>query len=526
MNNTHKISTALISVSDKTGIVDLAKKLAQLGIKILSTGGTAKLLQRNEVPVIDVGTYTGFPEILDGRVKTLHPKVHGGILACLDQPEHNAALEQHGISPIGLVIVNLYPFAETAAKGGEFQECIEEIDVGGPCMIRAAAKNHRFTTIITDCGDYQPLIAQLEAHNCATSLQFRQKMAAKAFAKTAYYDAIISNWFMDQEEAVSGQELPETITIPGLRISQLRYGENPHQASAFYKMPLAKDGLATAKVHQGKALSYNNLADASSAYELVCEFNAPTVAIIKHANPCGIAQRADVHTAYLAALACDPKSAFGGIVAFNYPIDSQTAAKLCEHFFEVIIAPEISKDALQLLEAKPSMRVLTLPLFKHTPGLYNFSTMRGGFLMQSSDHLSGYTTDITCVSEQKPDAKLLDELKFAFTLCKYVRSNAIIISANYQGLGIGAGQMSRVDSVEIACRKFNERKGELALTDIVPILASDAFFPFADGIELAAKNGIKAIIQPSGSIRDKDVIERANALGLILMHAGSRHFKH
>jgi phosphoribosylaminoimidazolecarboxamide formyltransferase/IMP cyclohydrolase len=412
--------------------------------------------------------------------------------------------------------------------GASFEECIEQIDVGGPTMIRAAAKNHHYVTVVTHPMDYTPLVAQLEAHQGSTALQFRTNLAVKAFAHTASYDAMIAQWFTasQAQNNPSQEPFPEDLVIAGARKNLLRYGENPHQAAALYQLPGSKEGIASAQMHQGKELSYNNINDANAAMELVSEFSEPAAAIIKHANPCGVSVGNTLAEAYRQAFACDPKSAFGGVIALNRRVEAELAEQILQSFSEVVIAPEIAPEALALFAKKPNIRLLTVPVFlPHAPTTM-VTSLRGGFLLQMRDAISGYQHEMHCVTEAKPSDAMLEELRFAFTVCKHVKSNAIVISARYQVLGTGAGQMSRVDAVRIACGKYQERSATLGMQEVAAVLASDAFFPFADGIEMAAAAGIKAIIQPSGSMRDQEVIARANELGLIIMHTNIRHFKH
>lgn len=511
------VKTALLSVSDKTGLLEFARGLAAVGIKILSTGGTAKTLRDAGVNVIDVSDHTGFPEIMDGRVKTLHPKVHGGLLARRDDAEHLAAMTTQSIEGIDLLVVNLYPFRETVAKGGDYDNCVENIDIGGPAMLRAAAKNHDFVAVLTDPADYAATL--LEITTGGTTLATRKTLAAKTYAMTASYDSAISTWFAGQ----LGEQFPHTLTVSATRVDTLRYGENPHQVAAVYADGSGRKGVVTAKQLQGKELSYNNLNDTDAAFELVAEFDAPTVAIIKHANPCGVATGANMIESYQAALACDPVSAFGGIIALNRPLDGPTASEIVKIFSEVIIAPEITAEARAIMADKKNVRVL------ETGGLPNFAdkrmtlrTISGGYLLQSSDNGHITADELQIVTERAPTPEELADLLFAFRVCKHVKSNAIVYAKGGKTVGIGAGQMSRIDSSRIAAWKANEAGTAIQGS----VVASDAFFPFADGLLAAADAGATAVIQPGGSIKDKDVIAAANERGLAMVMTGMRHFRH
>ncbi len=521
---------ALISVSDKTGLVDLGKALAARGVEILSTGGTAKALADAGIETREVSDYTGFPEMMDGRVKTLHPKVHGGLLALRDDPEHRAAMEAHGIEPIDLVVVNLYPFEDTVAGGAAPQACIEQIDIGGPAMIRSAAKNHAFVTIVVDPEDYPAVIADLDALDGAVSFDLRRRLAARAYARTARYDAAIAAWFAGQ----AGETFPETLTLTASRREILRYGENPHQSAAFYIAPgTPRPGVSSARQLQGKALSYNNLGDTDAAFELVSEFapaDGAAVAIIKHANPCGVAVAESPIEAYRKALACDPVSAFGGIVALNGRLDEDTARAITERFTEVVIAPEITPAAAEVLAAKKNLRVLETGGLADpaAPGLV-LRSVAGGYLVQTRDNGRIEAADLKVVTKRQPNARELADLIFAFRVCKHVKSNAIIYVRDGATVGIGAGQMSRVDSAMIAARKAEDAARAAGLE--VPatrgsVVASDAFFPFADGLLAAARAGATAVIQPGGSIRDDEVIAAADEAGLAMVFTGMRHFRH
>jgi len=523
---TISISRALISVSDKTGLEALGQFLADKGVEILSTGGSAKALADAGVEVIEVADYTGFPEMMDGRVKTLQPKIHGGILARRDDDGHRAAMEAHAIGPIDLVVVNLYPFEATVAKGAEFDDCIENIDIGGPALIRAAAKNHDFVAVVIEPGQYEALTAEMSAHGGATTLDLRRRFAAAAYARTGAYDAAISRWFA----GVGGEKLPERLVVAGSRGPLLRYGENPHQAAAFYADGSARPGVATAEQVQGKDLSYNNLNDTDAAFELVAEFDRPTVAIIKHANPCGVASADTVLDAYPRALACDPVSAFGGIVACNRIIDAAAAEAITGIFTEVIIAPGADAEARAIIAKKKNLRLLLTGAMPDpgSPGL-TLRSIAGGILVQGRDVAPADAPNLKVVTKRVPTKTELADMAFAFTVCKHVKSNAIIYAKDRRTVGIGAGQMSRVDSARIAAWKAEEAArgaGEDGNRLKGSAVASDAFFPFADGLMAAAQAGASAVIQPGGSIRDDEVIAAADEAGLAMGLTGVRHFRH
>jgi phosphoribosylaminoimidazolecarboxamide formyltransferase / IMP cyclohydrolase len=519
MQNLQKISRCLISVSDKSGIVELAQNLVARGVEIISTGGTCKLLAEKKIPVKDISDFTGFPEMMDGRVKTLHPKVHGALLAVLDNPEHVAAAKAHDIESIDLLIINLYPFVETVAKTTDEEEIIENIDIGGPAMVRSASKNFAYKTVITDASQYQNLIAEMEKNSNATSFEFRQKMAAAAFKNIADYDLAISSWFNQSDFSLRGNLKQE-----------LRYGENSHQKAAVFSTPsfngVTVGGIVNAKQLQGKELSYNNLNDSDAAYNLVLEFEKPACAIIKHANPCGTAIGSNLVEAYKSALSSDPKSAFGGIVALNGKIDEALAVELSKMFFEVIIAKEIDEKAKEVLATKKNLRVLIAD-FKKSAEI-QVRSISGGFLIQELDHKNIAKNDLKLVTTKSASESEVEQLVFAMNVCKHVKSNAVIVTSNFQTVGIGAGQMSRVDSCEIACKKASQFfDGEKNIDKAKGgILASDAFFPFADNIEIAASYGISAIIAPGGSMRDEEVIAKANEKGIALYFIETRHFKH
>jgi len=524
-----KIERALISVSDKTGLLDFASALAGHGIEILSTGGTARALQGAGIAVKDIAEHTGFPEMMDGRLKTLHPKVHGGLLAIRGNAEHARAALTHGIAPIDLLVVNLYPFEATAAKDAAFDACIENIDIGGPAMIRAAAKNHAAVTVLVDASDYPVVLAELARYGGATSPALRRKLAAKAYARTAAYDAAISGWFA---KAI-GEEAPAWRAFGGRLAQELLYGENPHQRAALYVSPGARPGVATATQHQGKELSYNNLADADAAIELVAEFDpraAAAVAIIKHANPCGVAVGATLSEAYAKAFRCDPVSPFGGIIALNRPIDAAAAAQITQILTEIVIAPDASAEAKAIFAAKKNLRLLTTGCLPdpRAPGLL-FRSLSGGFLVQSRDNGVVEDLKLEVVTKRQPTAQELADLKFAFKVCKHVKSNAIVFAKDGATVGIGAGQMSRVDSARIAAWKSQEAaKADGQSEPLVrgAVVASDAYFPFADGLLAAAEAGATAVIQPGGPLRDQVVIEAADAKGLAMVFSGVRHFRH
>ncbi len=530
------VRRALLSVSDKAGLIDFARGLAKHGVELISTGGTAKALAQAGLKVVDVSAVTGFPEMMDGRVKTLHPRIHGGLLALRDEPSHAAAMKEHGIEGIDLLVSNLYPFEETVARQASFDETIENIDIGGPAMIRAAAKNHGYVAVVVDTEDYVSLIAELDANKSTLSLATRRSLAAKAYARTAAYDAAISNWFLGAlTSGKKAEELkPPTYFALGGRLKQsLRYGENPHQWAAFYLTGGKRFGVATAEQIGGKELSYNNINDTDAAYEAVAEFDAKehaAVAIIKHANPCGVATAKTLAEAYLLALRCDPVSAYGGIVACNRTLDGATAEQLAKIFTEVIIAPEADADARRILSAKKNLRLLIaggLP-DPATPGI-SLRKVSGGFLLQSRDNGRVAKDGLRVVTKRKPSAHELDDLVFAFKVAKHVKSNTIVYAKDGATVGIGAGQMSRVDSARIAAWKAQEAAKAAGLSESLAkgsAVASDAFFPFADGLIAAAEAGATAVIQPGGSIRDDEVIAAADERGLAMVFTGMRHFRH
>lgn len=525
-----KVTRALLSVSDKTGLADLGKALAGHGVELVSTGGTAAALREAGLAVRDISDLTGFPEMMDGRVKTLHPKVHGGLLAVRDDADHAAAMEEHAIGAIDLVIVNLYPFAETVRVDARREEIIENIDIGGPSMLRSAAKNHRYVAVVTDPADYDSLIEELDANDGKTSLGLRKRLAAKAFSTTADYDAMIASWFAFAD---LGETFPGKLQIPLTKQADLRYGENPHQTAALY-VPSAGGlhHIAKARQLQGKALSYNNLNDADAAYELICEFPEamPACAIVKHANPCGVAVGASQLEAYKAALACDTVSAFGGIVAVNRPLDAETAAAITEIFTEVVIAPDADAAAQEIFAKKKNLRLLltgNLPP-PDLPGL-TMKTIAGGVLFQSRDGGSVGEGDLKVVTKRAPSDRELADCLFAWKVAKHVKSNAIVYARDGSTAGIGAGQMNRLESARIAAWKAQdaaEKAGWDEPRTRGSAVASDAFFPFADGLLTAAEAGATAVIQPGGSMRDDEVTAAADEAGLAMVFTGMRHFRH
>ncbi|MBC7152420.1 MAG: bifunctional phosphoribosylaminoimidazolecarboxamide formyltransferase/IMP cyclohydrolase [Rhizobium sp.] len=524
-----KIRTALLSVSDKSGIVELAAALNAMGVRLLSTGGTHKAIAAAELPVTDVSDVTGFPEIMDGRVKTLHPNVHGGLLAIRDDAEHAEAMRVHGIEAIDLSVINLYPFEEVRAAGGDYPTTVENIDIGGPAMIRASAKNHAYVTVLTDPSDYPALLEALKADDCQTTYALRQQFAAKAFARTAAYDAVISNWFA---EALS-IDMPQYRAIGGSLKEAMRYGENPHQSAGFYVTGDQRPGVATATLLQGKQLSYNNINDTDAAFELVAEFPAeqgPACAIIKHANPCGVATGPSLVEAYKRALACDSTSAFGGIIALNQMLDAATAEEIVKLFTEVIIAPTVSDEAKAIIAAKPNLRLLTTGALPdpRARGIVA-KTVSGGLLVQSRDNVMVEDLELKVVTRRAPTPTELEDMKFAFKIAKHVKSNAVIYAKDGQTAGIGAGQMSRVDSARIAALKAEDAAKALGLAEPLTkgsAVASEAFYPFADGLLAAIAAGATAVIQPGGSMRDAEVIAAADEHNVAMVFTGIRHFRH
>jgi phosphoribosylaminoimidazolecarboxamide formyltransferase/IMP cyclohydrolase len=518
------IRRALISVSDKSGLVPLALALAAHGVEILSTGGSAKALREAGVSVTEVSDHTGFPEIMDGRVKTLVPQIHGGILGRRDVPEHVEQMRTYGIAPIDLVAVNLYPFEATMAKGAPHDECVENIDIGGPALIRAAAKNHDFVAVLTDPDQYVELLAELSSSG-GTSLLLRRRLAGEAYARTAAYDAAIGAWFAGQREDM----FPKRMTVSGSLRQTLRYGENPHQSAAFY-VSGSRRGVATAVQVQGKELSYNNLNDTDAAFECVAEFDTPTIAIIKHATPCGVATAQHLADAWDAAFRCDPVSPYGGIVAVNRTLDVATAEKIAAIFTEVIIAPDADEAAKAVLIRKKNLRLLlTGGMPDPSAGSLTFRSLSGGFLAQTRDGGRVGAIGLHVVTKRAPTAAEMADLLFAFRVCKYVKSNAIVYAKAGATVGIGGGQPNRVDSARIAAWKSEAAAKAAGLPERMTegsVVASDAFFPFADGLEAAVAAGATAVIQPGGSIRDSEVIAAADAAGLAMVFTGMRHFRH
>ena len=524
-----RVTRALLSVSDKSGLIEFARALAGHGIELVSTGGTAKALADAGLKVKDVSDLTGFPEMMDGRVKTLHPKVHGGLLAIRDNPDHTQAMKTHGIAPIDLLVVNLYPFEATIDKGAAFEECIENIDIGGPAMIRGAAKNHDDVAVIVEASDYQAVLDELAANKGATTLSLRRRLAAKAYARTAAYDAEISNWFAAELKL----ETPDFRSFGGRLIQPLRYGENPHQTAAFYRLPDKRPGVSTARQLQGRELSYNNITDTDAAYECVGEFDpgrSAACVIVKHANPCGVAEGVDLVTAYRKAFACDPISPFGGIIALNRTLDADTARAITEILTEVIIAPDATEEAMAIIGKRRNLRLLlggSLP-DPRAAGL-TAKTVAGGFLVQSRDNAVVDDMALKTVTKRAPTDAELRDLKFAFRVAKHVKSNTIVYAKELATVGIGAGQMSRVDSARIAARKAQDAALELKLAEPPTkgsVVASDAFFPFADGMLACIEAGATAVIQPGGSMRDDEVIKAADEHGIAMVFTGIRHFRH
>ena len=524
-----RITRALLSVSDKAGLAAFASKLARYGVELVSTGGTARALGDAGLKVIDVAELTGSPEMMDGRVKTLHPKVHGGLLAIRGNKEHVAAMEKHHIKPIDLLVVNLYPFEATVAKGAAFEDCVENIDIGGPAMIRAAAKNHTDVTVIVEPADYDKVLGEMAQHGGMVSLALRKRLAAKAYARTAAYDAAIANWFADTLQ----DNAPDYRAFGGRLVEALRYGENPHQSAAFYRSPGQRFGVVTARQLQGKQLSYNNINDTDAAYECVAEFeprHAAACVIVKHANPCGVAEADTLLAAYRKALACDSISAFGGIVALNRKLGAEAAKAITEIFTEVIIAPEATEEAIKIVAARKNLRLLVaggLPDPRAT-GL-TVKSVAGGLLVQSRDNAVVDEMQLKVVTKRAPTANELADLRFAFRVAKHVKSNTIVYAKDRATVGIGAGQMSRVDAARIAARKAEDAAKELKLP--VPltkgsVVASDAFFPFPDGLLVAIEAGATAVIQPGGSVNDQKVIEAADAHSIAMVFTGTRHFRH
>jgi phosphoribosylaminoimidazolecarboxamide formyltransferase/IMP cyclohydrolase len=517
-----KVARALVSVSDKSGIVELARALRALGIELLSTGGTAKLLEKEGVAVTEVSAHTGFPEMLDGRVKTLHPTIHGGLLARRDDPAHLAAIKKAGIAPIDLLVVNLYPFQATVADPDcRFEDAVENIDIGGPAMLRAAAKNHAGVAVVVDPADYEKIIAELKAHG-AVSDATRFELARKVFAHTAAYDGAIANYLFALDEKKNRTEYPDMLNLQFGKRQDLRYGENPHQTAAFYRDPRPVEGsLARYRQLQGKELSYNNVADADAAWECVKSFEEPACVIVKHANPCGAAVGENLLAAYDKAFKTDPVSAFGGILAFNRAVDRATAEAIARQFAEVVIAPRVEPEAQKAFAKKTNVRVLEVPL-SHATQAHDYKRVGGGLLVQSSDSLVLRKNDLKVVTKKQPTDAQWADLLFSWTVAKFVKSNAIVYSRDGMTLGIGAGQMSRVDSARIAATKAQAAGLALAGSAV----ASDAFFPFRDGLDVVAEAGASAVIQPGGSVRDAEVVAAADERGVAMVFTGVRHFRH
>lgn len=525
------IRTALLSVSDKNGIIPFAKALHELGIRLISTGGTAKLLAENNLPVVEVSSLTKFPEMLDGRVKTLHPMVHGGLLARRDHPEHMAALKEHGIDTIDMLVINLYPFNETVARDNcSFEDAVENIDIGGPAMLRAAAKNHQDVTVLISPDDYAPVLAEMKANQNVVSYKTNLSLAKKVFAHTAQYDGAIANYLTalgDDLDHKARSAYPETLHLAFEKVQEMRYGENPHQSAAFYRDIFPAVGsLANYKQLQGKELSYNNIADADAAWECVKSFTGnpggdAACVIIKHANPCGVAVGASALEAYQKAFKTDPSSAFGGIIALNVPCDGAAADAISKQFVEVLIAPSFSTEAKAIFAAKQNVRLLEIPL-GDTFNAYDFKRVGGGLLVQSPDSKNVLTGEMRVVSQRQPSASEMNDMLFAWRVAKFVKSNAIVYCANGMTLGIGAGQMSRVDSARMASIKAENAGLSLKGSAV----ASDAFFPFRDGLDVVVNGGASCVIQPGGSMRDEEIIAAANEHGIAMIFTGTRHFRH
>lgn len=510
---------ALISVSDKTGVVEFAKALVNIGYEIVSSSGTAKHLKENGIDVIEVSEITGFPEILDGRVKTLHPKIHGGLLALRDNQKHIQQLQQNDITPIDIVAINLYPFEKTVKSGADLDEIVENIDIGGPAMVRASAKNYRFVAIITDPADYEKVLTELKQTG-EVSLETKKYLSVKAFRHTAFYDGMVSNVLAEKFNIVD--DFPAELSIPLRKLSDLRYGENPHQKASLYLNPLEDNGFSVAnwKILHGKEMSYNNYLDSDSALNLVKEFEEPACVIVKHNNPCGVAVAEDVLHAYTKALQTDPKSAFGGIVAVNKPVNKDLAQKLTEIFLEVVLAPDFTEEGLEILKTKKNLRIIKVENFEKQPAGRDFRRVSGGMLVQDRDLTLFEKFEV--VTKTQITEKQKQDLIFAYKVVKHLKSNAVVIVKDRMTIGIGPGQTSRVDSLETAIKKARE----FGFDTSEAVLASEAFFPFRDSIDFAAKNGIKAVIQPGGSIRDKEVIDACDEHGISMVFTGTRHFKH
>jgi len=520
------IKQALISVSDKTGVLAFARALAAMNVQLLSTGGTAKLLSEHGLTVTEVADYTGFPEMLDGRVKTLHPKIHGGILARRDMPQHMDALAQHGIPTIDMVVVNLYPFQQTVAKDDcSLTDAIENIDIGGPAMLRSSAKNHKDVVVVCDPSDYQRVLDEMQANSGNVSANTRFDLAVKVFAHTAQYDGAITNYLSSlgaDKQHQTRASYPSTLNLQFDKLQDMRYGENPHQSAAFYRDVNAIDGaLANYRQLQGKELSYNNIADADAAWECVKTLNAPACVIVKHANPCGVAVGADALDAYNKAFKTDPTSAFGGIIAFNCALDGAAAEAVAQQFVEVLIASEFSEAARKVFESKQNVRLLEIPLGT-APNQFDMKRVGGGLLLQSADAKNVQADELTIVSKKQPTSAQLQDMMFAWRVAKFVKSNAIVFCGNGMTLGVGAGQMSRIDSARIASIKAQNAGLSLAGS----VVASDAFFPFRDGLDVVVAAGATCVIQPGGSMRDQEVIDAADEQGVVMAFTRTRHFRH
>ena len=514
-----KIQRALVSVSKKDGLIDFAKGLSEMGVEILSTGGTAKLLKDNGIPVIQVSNYTGFPEIMDGRIKTLHPLIHGGLLGRRDNEKHLEEMKKHGIKPIDMVVVNLYPFEDTISKEGvKLDEAIENIDIGGPSMLRSSAKNFQDVAVVVDSDDYEDILAEMEENDGAISYDTKMKLSVKAFKHTARYDSLISKYL---ESKVEGEGFPSILNLQFEKITDLRYGENPHQKAAFYEnIGLNKGTLSKAKQLRGKELSYNNILDLNAALELVREFDETAAVIIKHTNPCGVAIGNNLVSAYRKARETDPLSAFGGVIGFNKSVDEETAKEIASTFIEAVIAPDYDESALAILKEKKNIRLLKLSNFKEkTEKEYDLRNVSGGLLLQDKDSVTLNEDNLKVVTNRQPTEKEWSAMRFAWKVAKHVKSNAIIYATENETVGIGAGQMSRVDSSKLAAMKANKPIQGTAM-------ASDAFFPFRDSVDEAAKVGVTAIIQPGGSVKDEEVIAAANEHNIAMVFTGIRHFKH
>ena len=520
-----KVKRAVVSVTDKTGLKEFAGALSEMGVEIISTGGTAKLLTENGIKVIPISSFTGFPEMLDGRVKTLHPKIHGGILGIRDNKDHASEMKEHGIPPIDMVVVNLYAFEKTVEGGASLEDAIENIDIGGPTMLRSAAKNHHDVACVTDPADYERIIREMKEHDACLSSDTRFELAKKVFQLTARYDGAISNYLGGMGSEENAARFPETYTLQFKKVQGLRYGENPHQAAAFYgPTEPALNTLSTATKYQGKELSFNNILDLNAALAIAGEFHEPAAVIIKHNNPCGVAtstvNQGGLIKAYELALECDPKSAFGGIVGFNGEVTKELAEKLVEIFLEAIIAPTFSKDSLDVFKKKKNLRIVETGGMPETSEGLDIKVVKGGVLLQDTDIESA--SDLKTATERGPIEEELRDLLFAWNVCKHVKSNAIVLARDSRAVGIGAGQMSRIDSTNIAVMKAVDA----GLIVKGSVMASDAFFPFRDNVDLANDNGITAIIQPGGSIKDKDVIAAANEHNIAMVFTGIRHFRH